>query len=801
MNNRMYKLMNWPAIEAVVYAESDNPSSVLGPHASGNSTLYQVYVPGASEVRLQVPDEDKAIKMESVDEAGFFALLKSGKAPADYSYIAEFPDGKITRIEEAYRYDHKLPAKFIKDYMQGKAGNAYEYMGAHPTTMGKKSGTVFYMWAPNARRVSVVGDFNEWDGRVHQMDRIEGTGIFGLFVPGVKVGDRFYYEVNMKGGLSKTVLDPFSASVINDDGWFMSVVTDLSDIKWTDDRFIADRSTDDSSRSMPVSIFECSLSDFVSETDAPTYQKLGEAIAEHAASMNYTHVELKPVAEYENEASLGYETVAYYAPTSRFGTPEDFAQMIDIIHSRGLRVILDWTLAHPSSSNYALRKVDGTGCYEHEDPRQGIQPQWGTLLFNYGRGEVASFLKSNALYWIKEFHVDGLRIDSLAAVICLDYGRNSGDWIPNMYGGHENLDALEFIKNLNNTISRDFPGVITIAEDNSAWPQVTAKVSDGGLGFTYKWNIGWRDDYLRYIAKDPLFRGGSHNDLTLSMVYCYSDRFVLPLSVDDVNDRKLSIAYMMTHPGIKLMSCGLDKSRGKKDGTDKLVKALNQFYTKHPALYELDDDENGFEWINCMDQERCTLSYIRKSSRKSDLLVVVANFSGIEQEMKVGVSVPGKYTRIFNTDAAAYGGSTKGKEQAIYTIDDDVDSRPYYFPVTIPAASLSVFGYEPFDENDREYMLGLQVEAKKKADEAKADAEKEKAKAKAAQKKAETEEKKAREAAEAAEAARIKAEKEYEKAQAELEKARIAMEKAKEAAQRAELAAHRLKVTEESMKK
>ena len=801
MNNRMYKLMNWPAIEAVVYAESDNPSSVLGPHTSGNSTLYQVFVPDAVEVRLQVPDEDKAIKMERVDEAGFFAVLKSGKAPVDYSYLAEFEDGNVAKVEDAYRYEHKLPAKFLKDYMQGKSDDAYRYMGAHPANISKRDGVVFYMWAPNARRVSVVGDFNNWDGRVHQMDRIEGTGIFGLFVPGVKVGDRYYFEVNMKGGLSKTVLDPFSSYVINDDGWYMSVVTDLSNIKWNDEHFLDERKSDDVTASSPISIYECALADYAGAAAEPTYQAIGEVIAEHARSMNYTHVELKPIAEFEHDESLGYETVGYYAPTSRYGTPQDFAQMIDILHQSGLRVIIDWTLAHPSSSNYALRKVDGTGCYEHEDPRQGIQPQWGTLLFNYGRGEVASFLRSNAIYWIREFHIDGLRIDSLAAIICLDYGRDSGEWIPNMYGGHENLDALEFIRNLNNTISRNHPGVITVAEDSSAWPGVTDKVSNGGLGFTYKWNIGWRDDYIRYISKDPLFRGGSHNDLTLSMVYCYSDRFVLPLSTPAINDRKLSIAYMMTHPGIKLLSAGLDASTGKKDGTDKMVKAINQFYIKHPALYELDDDEEGFEWINCMDQERCTLSYIRKSGRKDDLLVVVANFSGIEQDIRVGVSVPGKYTRVFNTDATTYGGSSKVKEDSIYTIDDDVDSRPYYIPVSMPPLSLSIFGYEPFDENDREYMLSLQVEARKKADEAKADAQKEEAKAKAAQKKAETEEKKAREAAEAAEAARIKAEKEYEKAQAELEKARIAMEKAKEASQRAELAAHRLKVTEESMKK
>jgi len=800
MNNRLYKLMNWPDIEAIVYAESINPGAVLGPHSAGNSTLFQTFIPGAKEVRLRFPSEDKSIKMEQVDENGFFVLLNSGKLNTDYEYIAEYPDGKIAKIIDAYQFTYKLDTKALKDITLGKSNNAYEILGAHVTTINKHKGVLFTVWAPNARRVSVVGEFNNWDGRMHQMNKDLDTGVFSIFMPGVQQGDEYLYEIDTKGGLTKTIIDPYSVRVKDTDGWFASVVCDLNEIEWTDASFLKNRDKDNVREAMPFSIYECSLAYYAQDMDKPTYSEIGAKIIEHVKNIRYTHVELKPIAEYENEDSLGYETIGYYAPTSRYGSFVDFAKMIDDFHKAGIKVILDWTLAHPSSNNYALRNIDGTGCYEHEDPRQGIHPQWGTLLFDYGRGEVVSFLKSNALYWINVFHIDGIRIDSLAPIICLDYGRTAGDWIPNTYGGRENLDALEFLKNLNMTISKTHPGVVTIAEDSSAWQKVTETVQEGGLGFTYKWNIGWREDYLKYIGLDPLFRGGSHNELTLSMIYFYSDRFILPLTADSIQDSKLSIAYMMTHPGAKLIGQGLDDSN-KKSSLEKMIKALNQLYMKRPALYKYDDVEEGFEWINCMDSERCTLSFMRKGKTNEDTLIVVANFSGIAQSIDVGIAVPGKYNRIFNTDATTYGGTSKVKEDPIYTIDEDVDSRPYYIPVTLPALSLSVFEYIPFDENDREYMMALQQETKKKAEEARELAKKEEVKAERARRKAESEQKKAEEAARIAEEARKKAEEEYKKAEAELAKAYAAMEKAKEAAARADRAAHRLEVAESVMKK
>lgn len=810
MNNKLYKLMNWPQIEAIVYAESDKPSTILGPHSISTSTLFQAFIPGAKEVRLSIPSEDKAIKMEIVDETGFFAVLQLGKAPEDYHYIAEYEDGRIAKVKDAYKYSVALNDADLKKFAKGESCDAYKFMGSHIKTIGGVTGVEFVVWAPNARRVSVIGEFNKYDGRTYPMDRYKDSGLFVLFIPDLKVGEKYLYEINMKGGVSKRVLDPYACGSALDEDGYKSVITDGTYNAWTDDKFIKERDLASKDYELPISIYECELYAY----KGMDIKAIAEKICEHVKANGYTHVELKPIAEYSSEESYGYETIMYYAPTCRYGGGEGFAYLVNLLHENGIKVILDWTLAHPSSDDGTLAKFDGTACYEHANDRQGIHPQWGTLLFNYARGEVKSFLKSNALYWLDRYHIDGLRIDSLASILCLDYGRNNGEWIANMYGGHENLDALDFIKQLNNQINKLYPGVITIAEDSSAWPKVTSAVEEGGLGFDYKWNIGWRDDYIRYIGKDPLFRAGSHNDLTLSMLYCYSDRFILPMSADcgDLMDVmpgekaaklsgvKLSLAYLFMHPGVKLLNCNYDSYKAPKDGITKLVKALNEFYLKNKALFECDCVEEGFEWINSIDAERSILSFVRKGKKETSSLIVVCNFAGIDQDIELGVDRPGKYSRILNTETTTFGGKCKVKENAYYSIDAEADGRPYCIEISVPALSLSVLSYENFDDSDRDYMLKLQKEAKEKAKEAKLQAAKEEAKAVATKKKAEAEKAKAEEAARIAEEARIRAEEEYAKAVEEMEKAKMAMEVAKEAAKKAELATHRLKITEESMK-
>lgn len=800
MNNKMYKLMNWPEIEAVCYAESYAPGRILGPHAAGSSTLFQVYVPDAKEVRLRIDDEDKSIKMEQVDENGFFALLRAGKTPEKYAYIAEYADETIIKLADPYRYPVTLDAETAKAFACGELDNAYEILGAHVTEINGDQGVLFRVWAPAARRASVVGNFNNWDGRIHQMNRVEQTGIFELFMPGLKASEEYMFEINMKNGISKKVLDPYAPSLARRDDYFVCLVAEKEKYDFDDSKFIAGRKKS-AGTDGALSMLECDpaliAKKLESEKKNADYESIAEEIVKTVKACGYTHVELKPIAEYAKDESCGYETIGYFSPTGRYGSAADFAKLVDRLHRENIYVCLDWTLAHPSADWNALKMFDGTGCYEHADPRQGIQPEWGTLLFDYGKGEVRSFLRSNALYWIRKFHIDGLRTDSLAAVLCLDYGRGDGQWIPNMYGGHENLEAVDFIKSLNKTITDKYPGVITIAEDSSAWPKVTSPVDEDGLGFTYKWNIGWRDDYMRYSALDPIYRSGAHDDLTFSMIYCYTDRFILPLPLDGVNDDKLSMAYMMVHPGIKMTIGGM-KLLDADEKVKEYIKALNEFYKSQPALYELDGSEEGFEWINCLDSLRSTLSFIRKGTNETDFVVAVANFAGIDQLINVGVTVPGKYTRIFNSELV--GTTDFAKEEPLYTVDGDFDARPYYIPVEIPALSLSVYGFKAFDESDREYMQKLQNEAANKAQEAKAAAKKEESRAKAAQKKAAEEQKKAEEAAKAAEEARRKAEEEYAKAQAEMEKAREAMEKARIAAEKAELAAHRLEVTERSIK-
>lgn len=811
MNNKMYKLMNWPEIEAIVYAESDRPSDILGAHAAGTSTLYQTIVPGAKEVRLRIPDEDKSIKMEQVDEQGFFALLKTGKPVSNYVYIAEYEDGRIEKIYDAYSFCPKLDKKKCTKFASGETEEAYELLGAKQAAFDGVEGTVFSIWAPNARRVSVIGDFNNWDNRVNQMNR-EDYGIFIIFIPGVKAGSKYLFDIMTKGGNSKKVLDPYAKEAVKEDDIFYSVVAADDEIKWNDKKYMSERGVVKDSTHRVISIYECDLATLAQKSGA-NYVKIAKELAKQVVDMGYTHVELKPVAEYEAEESLGYETIMYYAPTYRYGKAGEFAEFVNIMHENNIGVILDWTLAHPYGAANALGVLDGTSCYEHSDSRKGIHPQWGTLLFNYNRGEVRSFLKSNAFYWLNNFHIDGLRIDSLASVLCLDYGRNNGEWIANMYGGHENLEAVDFIKDLNASIAKKYPGVLTIAEDSSAWPRVTSSPEEDGLGFTYKWNIGWRDDYLRYIALDPLFRSGSHSDLTLSMLYCYSDRFILPLNgeCDKLYDiapgneeskeaqLRLSIAYMMMHPGAKLISDKLQNNENESAEISKLIKNLNKMYKEKTFLHELDDSESGFEWINSMDSSRSVLSFMRKGEKEKDFIVVCINFAGIDQTIDIGVPIPGKYSRILNTEWVTYGGLSKIKEDPCYSVDEETDGRLYHITSKLPALSLSVFGYDNFDKSDREYMAKLHEDAIAKAREAKELAEEEERKALKAEKKAEEEQKKAEEALKAAEEARQKAEEMRDLARNEMEKAALAAQKAQEAARRAEIAAHRLKITEESM--
>lgn len=802
MDNKIYKLMNWPRIEGIIYSEEDNPHEILGPHIAGKSTLFQTFQPGAVSVDLILKD-DKKKSMEQVDDAGFFACLIPGKIPDVYEYEVHFEEGITERIKDAYRYSPVMEQKDIDKWNAGIFYDSYEKLGAHPMTLEGVEGTCFAVWAPNAIRVSVVGDFNHWDGRKHPMKRNQESGIFQLFIPDVKPGDCYKYEIKSKGDIVCLKADPYAfGQQMRPDT--ASVVRELS-YQWKDSSFMKDRKKKQV-KDAPVSVYELYLGSFLRDKDTGgylNYRDLAPAVADYVKEMGYTHVELMPVMEHPLDASWGYQVIGYYAPTSRYGSAEDFMYFVDTLHQAGIGVILDWVPAHFPRDSYGLAKFDGTCLYEHLDPRQGAHPHWGTLIYNYGRPQVSNYLISNALYWVEKYHADGIRMDAVASMLYLDYGKKDGEWVANIYGGNENLEAVEFLKHLNSIMKKRNPGVYMIAEESTAWPRVTGQLEDDGLGFDMKWNMGLMNDYLTYIGYDPYFRAHHHNELTFSMIYAYSENFMTVFSHDEVVHGKstmigkmpgvkedkfanlrLTYGYMMTHPGKKLLFMGQDIAEFKEfdetrqtewgllqqeehKGVNRLMKDLNRLYKEKPALYAKDTSADGFEWMNCISPERCMLAFLRKTDKAEDTLLVVANFAGIEQNFTVGVPYEGKYKELLNTDNGIYGGKNCQKAKIMVSEEAEADGRPYSVNVTLAPLSLVIYSYTPFTKKEK-----LEMEKRKV-------------------------EKEARERAKEAELAAQKAQEEVMLAQKALNEA---VKKAQEAQKLAELESEKAKKAEEELK-
>lgn len=802
MDNKIYKLMNWPRIEGIIYSEEDNPHEILGPHIAGKSTLFQTFQPGAVSVDLILKD-DKKKSMEQVDDAGFFACLIPGKIPDVYEYEVHFEEGITERIKDAYRYSPVMEQKDIDKWNAGIFYDSYEKLGAHPMTLEGVEGTCFAVWAPNAIRVSVVGDFNHWDGRKHPMKKNQESGIFQLFIPDVKPGDCYKYEIKSKGDIVCLKADPYAfGQQMRPDT--ASVVRELS-YQWKDSSFMKDRKKKQV-KDAPVSVYELYLGSFLRDKDTGgylNYRDLAPAVADYVKEMGYTHVELMPVMEHPLDASWGYQVIGYYAPTSRYGSAEDFMYFVDTLHQAGIGVILDWVPAHFPRDSYGLAKFDGTCLYEHLDPRQGAHPHWGTLIYNYGRPQVSNYLISNALYWVEKYHADGIRMDAVASMLYLDYGKKDGEWVANIYGGNENLEAVEFLKHLNSIMKKRNPGVYMIAEESTAWPRVTGQLEDDGLGFDMKWNMGLMNDYLTYIGYDPYFRAHHHNELTFSMIYAYSENFMTVFSHDEVVHGKstmigkmpgvkedkfanlrLTYGYMMTHPGKKLLFMGQDIAEFKEfdetrqtewgllqqeehKGVNRLMKDLNRLYKEKPALYAKDTSADGFEWMNCISPERCMLAFLRKTDKAEDTLLVVANFAGIEQNFTVGVPYEGKYKELLNTDNGIYGGKNCQKAKMMVSEEAEADGRPYSVNVTLAPLSLVIYSYTPFTKKEK-----LEMEKRKV-------------------------EKEARERAKEAELAAQKAQEEVMLAQKALNEA---VKKAQEAQKLAELESEKAKKAEEELK-
>ena len=807
MNNRLYKLMNWPRIEGIIYSEEDRPHEILGPHIVGKSVLFQTFQPGAGKVSL-ITEDGKKTEMEMVDEAGYFAALVAGKIPDRYEY--EICRGEETVLQkDAYRYQTGLSAKDIEKFNAGIHYTIYEKLGAHFMTIDGTEGTFFAVWAPNALRVSVVGDFNHWDGRLHQMTRNPEGGIFEIFIPDVKPGECYKFELKVKGGLTYLKADPYAfGQQLRPDT--ASVVRDFQYV-WKDGKWMKDREKRQQENA-PVSVYEMYLGSFKRNretNDYLNYRELAPEIAKYAKEMGYTHVELMPVMEHPLDASWGYQVIGYYAPTARYGTAEDFMFLVDTLHQAGIGVILDWVPAHFPRDTYGLSQFDGTGLYEHADPRQGSHPHWGTLIYNYGRPQVSNYLIANALYWVEKYHVDGIRMDAVASMLYLDYGKQEGQWVANIYGGNENLEAMELLKHLNSVMKKRNSGVLMIAEESTAWPKITSKVEEDGLGFDLKWNMGFMNDFLSYIGYDPYFRAHHHNELTFSMVYAYSENFMLVFSHDEVVHGKatligkmpgviedkfanlrLTYAYMMTHPGKKLLFMGQDIAEFKEfdetretewgllsyephKGVHQLVKDLNALYKEKPALYAMDTRPEGFEWINCISPEKCMVSFLRKTDKIKETLVVVANFANLEQEFTIGVPYEGKYKEVLNTDAKCYGGLGRVNGQAVFVEEEETDAKPYSFKMTSAPLSVSIFSYVPYTAKEKQMIAKkkARLEAEAKAEKARLEAEQAKADALKAKEEAERAMRQAAEAEARAKEAEKRAEKEIQKAREELSKA------------------------------
>ena len=608
---------------------------------------------------------------------------------------------------------------------EGTEQRAFDKLGAHRRQVGDRTGVVFAVWAPNAEQVSVIGDFNGWNATSHPMKSMGGSGIWETFVPDVGDGVLYKYEIRSRvGGAPLQKSDPYGF-FFESDASGAAIVWDLHRYAWRDADWMARRARTNSWLDRPMSIYEVHLGSW---RRAPgrastylTYRELVDQLVPYVKEMGYTHVELLPVMEHPFAGSWGYQVTGFFAPTSRFGPPEDFKALVDAFHASGIGVILDWVPGHFPKDAHGLARFDGTALYEHEDPRQGEHREWGTLVFNYGRNEVRAFLLSNALFWLEEYHVDGLRVDAVASMLYLDYSRPEGEWLPNAFGGRENIDAMEFLRQLNTQTHALHPGSVMVAEESTAWPGVTRPVHLGGLGFTYKWNMGWMHDILEHGGKDPVYRRWAHNELTFSLLHAFTENFVLPFSHDEVVHGKRALldkmpgdgwqkranlralyGYMYGHPGKKLLFMGGEFGQWREwnhdesldwhlleepghQGIQQWVRDLNRTLAEQPALHEVDFDHSGFEWLDCSDFEGSVVSFIRRAHDPWDFVVVVVNFTPIPREgYVVGVPEPGRYVELLNSDAGIYGGSNLGNAGAIESQPEPAYGRPHRLSLLLP---------------------------------------------------------------------------------------------------------------------
>jgi 1,4-alpha-glucan branching enzyme len=703
-------------IERLIGGEHHDPHSVLGaqlvesPAENGGArVLIRGWRPEA--VGMQIVLDDGCVPMRMVHPAGLFEGALRGSIVPVYRLEVSYADGLTVTIEDPYRFWPTLGPMDLHLFGEGKHEGLWRHLGAHVCTHQAVSGTSFAVWAPNARSVRVVGDFNGWDGRLHPMRVLGGSGVWELFLPGVGEGAVYKYEILSEHGHVSLRADPFAFQTEVPPST-ASIVTNSS-YKWGDEAWNRRRAGTNLLEA-PVSIYECHLGSWRHTRDGDrwrslTYRELAEQLPGYLSDLGFTHVEFLPVAEHPFGGSWGYQVTGYFAPTARFGSPDDFRYLVDRLHQHGIGVLVDWVVAHFPKDDWALARFDGTALYEHADPRRGDHPDWGTLVFNFGRHEVANFLIANALFWIEEFHIDGLRVDAVASMLYLDYSRHEGGWLPNVHGGNENLDAIGFIRTVNETMYRHHPDVLVVAEESTAWPAVSRPTHLGGLGFGFKWNMGWMNDTLDYFSKDPVHRRWHHHELTFALLYAFHENFVLPLSHDEVvhgkrtllskmpGDRwqqfanlRALLAWMWAHPGRQLLFMGGELGHNDEwnhdrsldwhlldypehSGIQRLVRALNHLYRSEPALWERDFDWSGFRWIDPNDADNSVLSFVRSSADGGRALTCIANLTPVVRPgFRIGVPRSGRWIEVLNTDWTDFGGSGVGNH------DLDGDDVPWH---------------------------------------------------------------------------------------------------------------------------
>ena len=722
--------MTGEEIEAIVGGYHGDAFRILGPHGirkKNNKPRWEVraFLPQAESAAVQVGGQ--RFPMDKLHDQGFFCAVMDGEKQC-YLILAKLWDGREVEIDDPYRVGPLVSSNDLYLYSEGTLNEAWNTLGAHIVESGGVRGVRFAVWAPNAISVTLSGEFNDWDTHRHPMRRRDG-GVWEIFIPGLGEGAAYKYHVRSRfSGYQQLKADPF-AFYCETPPKSASVVWDIHKYQWQDAEWMEKRPRIAKLLKSPIAIYEVHLESWMRGPVGHTlsYRELAVKLVEYVKQMGYTHIEMLPPMEHPFSGSWGYQVIGYYAPTSRFGTPDDFKFLVDSCHRAGIGVIVDWVPAHFPKDAHGLAFFDGTALYEHADPRKGEHRDWGTMIFNYGRNEVRSFLISNALFWLKEYHIDGLRVDAVASMLYLDYSRKAGEWIPNQYGGNENLEAIDFLRRFNE-LTHAVPGAFTVAEESTAFAGVSKPVYLNGLGFTMKWNMGWMHDMLDYFSADPIYRKYHHNSITFSLLYAFHENFVLPISHDEVVHGKGSLigrmpgdewrqfanvraflAYMWTHPGKKLLFMGQEIGQREEWNHNAgvrwellefephrklqaLMHELNKLYRENPALYQVDFHHTGFEWVDFHDVNNSIIAFLRRAEDPTDFIMVCCNFTPVpRQKYEFGVPEEGFYQEILNTDSELFGGSNMGNGGCVSSQEVPMHNRPYSIAVTLPPLSVVAF--------------------------------------------------------------------------------------------------------------